>query len=141
MNDNLLTEIRTQLTELGVPLKSDPSTDISIDAELLDAEWSSGSKKVKYESAILLDEKDQTIYMYEKASEISKGFSFGSSSETSFQHGKTLARKVKATQFGPDGKVFEYSFDLGAIAKTVKKVAEDNHWKFKTVIRRKKASH
>jgi glycine cleavage system H lipoate-binding protein len=40
---------------------------------------------------------------------------------------------VKNVQYGLDGKVYEYSLDLGAIPKTVKETAKQYGWKFKTV--------
>ena len=49
---------------------------------------------------------------------------------------KALKRCV---QYDSEGKVVEYSFDLGAIPKTVKEIAKANGWKFKTVIMKKKA--
>lgn len=51
----------------------------------------------------------------------------------------TMFRKVKSMQYGPEGKVYEYNFDLGAIPKTVKEIAKANGWKFKTVVLKKKA--
>ena len=77
--------------------------------------------------------------MFEKTTEISVGVSFGMSGESSFQSGKTLFRKVKAVQYGPEGKVFEYNFDLGAIPKSVKAAAQAAGWKVKTVILKKNA--
>ena len=88
---------------------------------------------------ILLDEADKTVKMYEKTTETSAGVSFGASAETSFQSGSTLFRKVKSVQYGPEGKVFEYNFDLGAIPKAVKTAAQAAGWKFKTVILKKNA--
>ena len=88
---------------------------------------------------ILLDESDKIIKMYEKTTEISAGVSFGMSGESSFQSGSTLFRKVKSVQYGPEGKVFEYNFDLGAIPKAVKTAAQAAGWKFKTVIIKKNA--
>jgi len=79
------------------------------------------------------------VKMYEKTTEISAGASFGMSGESSFQSGSTLFRKVKSVQYGPDGKVFEYNFDIGAISKAVKAAAQVQGWSFKTVILKKNA--
>ncbi len=141
MKQELMNEIVSQLSELGLSAVASDKTDLSIDVELLDAGFSTGKKKLKYEAMILLDEKDKAIRMYEKTTEISAGISFGASSETSFQSGSTLMRKVKSVQYGPEGKVFEYNFDLGAISKSVKSTAQAHGWSFKTVILKKNAMY
>jgi len=56
------------------------------------------------------------------------------SAGSAMQSGGTLFRKVESVQYGPEDKVYEYSFDLGAIPKTAKEIAKANGWKFKTVI-------
>lgn len=139
MKKELLQEIETGLSSIGVKATPDEKTDLAIDTELLDASFSTGKKKIHYESMILLDESDKTVRMYEKTTEISAGVSFGMSGESTFQSGKTLFRKVKSVHYGPEGKVFEYNFDIGAIAKTVKAAALAQGWKFKTVVLKKKA--
>lgn len=139
MKQDLLLEIESQLSTIGIKAERSDKTDLSVDAELLDASFSTGKKKLRYEAMILLDEGEKAVKMYEKTTETSAGVSFGMSGETSFQSGSTLFRKVKSIQYGPEGKVFEYSFDLGAIPKTVKAAAQAAGWKFKTVIIKKNA--
>ncbi len=141
VKQQMLAQIVSQLAAIGVQAKPDALTDLAIDVELLDASFSTGKKKIHYESMILADESDQTIKMFEKTTEISSGVSFGMSGSSTMQSGKTLFRKVKSVQYGPEGKVFEYNFDIGAIPKTVKEIAQANGWKFKTVILKKKAMH
>ena len=51
---------------------------------------------------------------------------------------KALKRCV---QYDSEGKVVEYSFDLGAILKIVKEIAKANGWKFRTVIMKKKVMY
>jgi hypothetical protein len=48
---------------------------------------------------------------------------------------------VKSTQYGAEGKVYEYELDLGAIPKAVKNIAKEGGWKFKTVLSKAKASY
>ena len=139
MKQDLLQEIEQQLSANGLKAEHSDKTDLSVDVELLDASFSTGKKKLRYEALILLDEADKTVKMYEKTTEISAGVSFGMSGESSFQSGSTLFRKVKSVQYGPEGKVFEYNFDLGAIPKAVKTAAQAAGWKFKTVIIKKNA--
>lgn len=141
MKQQILTEIETRLAQIGVSARPDEKTDLAIDAELLDAKFSTGKKKIRYESMILADEADKTVRMFEKTTELSAGVLFGMSAESTTQTGKTLFRKVKSVQYGPEGKVFEYEFDIGAIPKTVKEIAKENGWKFKTVVFKKKAMY
>ena len=141
MKKELLLEIENQISALGISVATGEKTDLTIDAELLDASFSTGKKKIKYEAMILLDEAEKAVRMYEKTTELSAGVSFGMSGETSFQSGSTLMRKVKSVQYGPEGKVFEYNFDLGAISKAVKSAAKEHGWSFKTVILKKNAMY
>ena len=141
MKKELLLEIENQISALGISVTTGEKTDLTIEAELLDASFSTGKKKLKYEAMILLDEAEKAVRMYEKTTEISAGVSFGASGETSFQSGSTLMRKVKSVQYGPEGKVFEYNFDLGAISKAVKSAAKEHDWSFKTVILKKNAMY
>jgi hypothetical protein len=141
MKQQIIAEIKDRLSALGLPVHVGNDTDITVNAELLDAKWSTGSKKISYEAAIFADEREQIVYMFEKTTESGKGLSFGMSGESSFQSGSTLHRKVKSIQYGPDGKAYEYELDLGAILKAVKETALRYSWKFKTVLNRKKASY
>ncbi len=141
MKHDLMQEIENQLSAMGIAAAKSDKTDLSIDAELLDASFSTGKKKLRYEASILLDEHDKAVKMYEKTTEISAGVSFGMSGESTFQSGSTLFRKVKSVQYGPEGKVFEYNFDIGAITKTVKTAALAHGWSFKTVILKKNAMY
>ncbi|NLI53592.1 MAG: hypothetical protein GX417_04630 [Clostridiales bacterium] len=141
MKRDLMQEIENQLSTMGISVTRGDKTDLSIDAELLDASFSTGKKKPRYEASILLEEHDKAVKMYEKTTEISAGVSFGMSGESSFQSGSTLFRKVKSVQYGPEGKVFEYNFDIGAITKAVKTAALAQGWSFKTVILKKNAMY
>jgi hypothetical protein len=141
MKQQLLSDIWSQLSALGLPLQAKNGADITINAELLDAYWGTGSKKVSYEASILADERTQAVYLYEKTTEVGHGLSFGFNAESSFQSGSTLMRKVKSVQYGPDGKAYEYTFDLGAVSKLVKDIAKRHGWKFKMVLSRSKASY
>jgi len=141
MKQELMQDIMSQLSALGLPVEQSDKTDLMIDAELLDATLVSGKKKLKYEAMILLDEGDKTVKMYEKTTEINVGVSFGMSGESSFQSGSTLMRKVKFVQIDATGKVMEFNFDLGAISKTVKAAAAAQGWRFKTVIIKKNAMY
>jgi hypothetical protein len=141
MKEQILSQITSELAAIGLQARPDEKTDLVIETELLDAKFSTGKKKMSYECAIFADETERTVKMFEKTTEINVGVSFGMSGGMSTQSGKTLFRKVKSVQYGPEGKVYEYSFDLGAIPKTVKQIAKQNGWKFKTVIFKKKAMY
>lgn len=139
MKEEIVQEIFAKLESLALSPAKGGDSDISVDCELLDAKGGSGEKKIIYENAVLVDEKERTVFLYEKTTEKSKGFSFGASGESSFQSGKTLMRHVKGTFMGLNGAVINYDFDIGEISKSIKGIAEKNGFKFKTVIRRKSA--
>ncbi|NLI92111.1 MAG: zinc-ribbon domain-containing protein [Peptococcaceae bacterium] len=141
MKQQILSEISSKLSVLGIPVQNGNGADITISTEFLDAGWSTGSKKISYEASVFANEQDNVIYMYEKTTEVGHGLSFGGGSGSSFQSGKTLFRKVKSVQYGLDGKAYEYSLDLGAIPKAVKETAKQYGWKFKTVLNKNKAMY
>lgn len=141
MKDNIIFKIIASLKKVGVHAKVSDNTDLVIDMEFLDAKWSTGEKKISYESSILVNEDDNTIYMYEKTSESGGGFGFGMNTDSSVQSGSTLFRKVKAVTYGPEGEVINIEIDLGMIPKTIKEIAKEYGYKFKTVIFKKKAQY
>ena len=131
--------ILNKLNENGIKSETSGITDILINREFSAAGFGTGNKKIKYLAQIFLNEKDNTVYMYEKTTETGTGLSSGSDMNTSFQSGKTLFRKVKIVKYGLDGKEVELKIDLGIIPKIVKETAKDNNWKFKTVMTKKKS--
>lgn len=139
MKQNMISIVVNRLNEFGIASKLGEGTDIAISCEFLDVGWSTGNKKITYEASAYFDEANRTVFLWEFTKEIGSGLSFGGDTGSSFQTGKTLFRKVKSVQYGPEGKVFEYTLDLGAIPKAFKEVAKANGWKFKTVLRREKA--
>lgn len=139
MKEDIVQEVFTMLESKALAPVKGGESDITVDCELLDAKMGSGEKKIRYEDAILVDEAETTVFLYEKTTEKSKGFSLRTGGESSFQSGKTLMRHVKGTYMGTNGVVINYDFDLGDIPKSIKAIAEKNGFKFKTVIRRKSA--
>lgn len=139
MKQMLVQTISERFKALGIPFTSGDRADFTLQTEFLDAGWSTGAKKITYEATVFLDEEKQTAFMWEKTTEVGQGFSFDGDSESSFQSGTTLYRKVKSVQYGPDGKAYEISLDLGAIPKTVKDAAKSQGWDFKTVLKQEKA--
>ena len=139
MKAEVIEEIFAKMESMGLAPKRGLDSDIIVESELLDAKGGLSEKKISYENAILVDEKEKTVFLYEKTTEKSKGFSFGSSTESSFQSGKTLSRHVKGTFIGTNGVMVSYDFDIGDISKSIKVIAEKHGLKFKTVIRRKSA--
>ncbi len=139
MKSEVVQEIFDKLDSMGLSPKLGGVSDITVNCQLLDAKGGSGSKTITYENAVLFDEKEKTIFLYEKTAEKSKGFSFGSSSESTFQSGKTLSRHVKGVFMGANGVKIDYDYDIGEISKSIKSIAEMHNLKFKTVIRRKSA--
>lgn len=120
----IIQQIAQQLTQTGVPFTLGQGTDITVATEFVDASWGTGRKKISYEAAILVDGPGQTVLMWEKTVETGGGLSGGFSGGSTFQSGTTLMRKVKSIQYGPDGKVYEYDLNLGAIPKIAKETAK-----------------
>lgn len=137
--EGLKAKIAEKLKAIGITPAVNAGSDLSVDWEFLDAKWSTGEKKIEYHNAAFLDEADRTLYYWESSKEIGSGFSFGGNSETSFQSGMTLMRKVKSIQYGPDGKAYEYDLDLGQITRIFKETAKEHDWKFKVVLKKDKA--
>ncbi len=138
---SILDSIAAKLAVMGLQLGTAPDADAVIQAEFVDASWETGTKRIQYQASAFLDEGARTLYFWELTKETSSGVSFNAGGEASFQSGKTLFRKVKCVGFGPDGKTYEFTFDLGAIVKAFKESAATFGWKFKTVLRRGKATY
>jgi hypothetical protein len=139
MKSEVVQEIFDKLDSMGLSPKLGGASDVTVNCQLLDAKGGSGDKSITYENAVLVDEKEKAVFLYEKTAEKSKGFSFGSNYESSFQSGKTLSRHVKGVFLGANGVKIDYDFDIGEISKSIKSIAERHNLKFKTVIRRKSA--
>lgn len=137
----ILSQIAQAFTKLGVAFTQEKESDLEIHTEFVNAGWSTGTKKFRYDALILLDEDDKTAYMWQKTAESGAGFSFGGGFSSETQTGATVFRKVKIVQYGPEGKVVELTVNLGEITKTVKNAAKANGWKFRTVLRREKAKY
>lgn len=134
-------DLEFKLGAMGIPYRKEAGTDFDIRTEFLDATWGAGHKKIEYQAAAFLYEAERTLYFWEFVKETGSGFSFAGESETSFQSGTTLFRKIKSVGYGPDGKAYEYHLDLGSITKAFKETARQYGWKFKVVLKRERASY
>jgi len=134
-------QITARWAQMGLPFVIGQSTDLSVYNEFVDATWRTGNKKIVYEASVYFDDAAQTVFMWEKTTETGGGISGGYDSGTSFQSGKSLYRKIKSFQYGPDGRAYEYEIDLGAIQKIVKETAGLYGWKFKIVLSKGKAAY
>jgi hypothetical protein len=137
----IIAKIAAQYGGLGVNCTPGGAADLTVDQELLDVKFLTQKLKLHFESSILVNEAKRVVYYFEKTKEMRAGVGLGFSGESSFQSGKTLFRKVKSAGIGPDGRVYEYEFDIGRLAKIVKTVAAEDGYKMKTVLSRKKASY
>ncbi len=135
----LISNVTSKLNKLGIKYSLGEETDVSINSEFVNNVWRIGIEKINYFALAYFDEKIQTVFIWEVIKENSSGFSFGCDSESCLQSGTTVFRKVKSVQYDIDGKAYEYIFDLGEIARSFKETAKENGWKFKTVLRKKKA--
>lgn len=137
----IVSQITARWAQLGIPSQAGQGADLTVYNEFLDAQWRTGSRKIVYEASVFIDEPAQTVLMWEKTTETGGGLSGGYDSGSSFQSGKSLFRKIKSVQYGPDGRAYEYELDLGAIQKAVKEAAGLYGWKFKIVLSRAKAAY
>ncbi|SDM62608.1 zinc ribbon domain-containing protein [Acetanaerobacterium elongatum] len=142
MKEQVIGEILGSMAQLKLPFARGGGTDLSVHTEFVDAAWGTGSYKIDYEAAIFADEVSQTVYLYERTTELGSGVSFGGGgSEEYLQSGSSVYRKVKNVQFGPDGKVYEYTLNMGAIPQAVKDAAKKYGWQFKQVLSKEKAMY
>ena len=137
----MLENLEFRLGSLGIPYQRGTGADFTIRTEFLDASWGAGHKKIEYEAAAFLNESERILYFWELTKETGSGLSFSGETESSFQTGTTLFRKIKGVGYGPDGKAYEYSLDLGAITKAFKEAAQQYGWKFKVVLKKEKATY
>ena len=137
----LVTAIAAALSQLGISARLGDGTDVTVLERYLAAGWGSGGKSIDYEARFFADPSERTVYAYEKTQEVSQGLQFGGDSESSFQSGTTLFRKVKGSRIGLDGRVVAYEIDLGAVPKAVKAVVQQHGWTYRTVLLRKKAMY
>ncbi len=138
---SIVNQIKAEFDRLGISYQTGGSADFVLTNEFLDAGWSTGNKQISYEALVFADESSETVFMYELTKESGNGLSFGSENDSYSQSGTTLFRKVKSVQYGPEGKAYEYTLDLGSIPKAVREAAKQYGWKFKTVLRKEKASY
>lgn len=139
MKDEMISKIKSSLKDLGIETIDNPNTDIEINKDFLDAEFSGGKKKVNYHALAYIDDEENRLNYYEATSETSSGLSMGSFSESYSQHGTNLSRKIKSTTYGLKGEVIELELDLKEIKDIFKNTAEENDYKFKIVITKSKA--
>ncbi|MDD3212939.1 MAG: hypothetical protein PHY64_04670 [Eubacteriales bacterium] len=137
----LLAQISQAFARLGIAFTQEKASDLEIHTEFVNAGWSLGKKKFRYDAFIRLDENEKTAYLWQKTTESSAGVSLGGGFETATQSGGTIFRKVKIVQYGPEGKVVDLTLNLGEIAKAVKNTAKENGWKFRTALRQEKAKY
>ena len=137
----IIARIAGEYGAIGIGYRLGGAADLTVDQELLDVKLLTQKIKIDFENSILVSEKDKTVYYYEKTKDLRAGMGFGFSGESSFQSGATLFRKVKSAGIGPDGRPFEFEFDIGRLSKIVKEAAKEAGYKMKIVLNKKKASY
>lgn len=141
MKEKIIQEFDSRIEELGLKRSETNATDIYIKNVLLDASFKGGTNRIEYEVNALIDEKKRTIFLYELVKENGKGFSYGTSFESTLQSGLSVAKKVKSTKYGLDGKAYDYEFNLGVISKIFREIAEANKYQLKIVLYKKMANY
>lgn len=135
----LVQQIAREYEKLGVPFTLGPTADVEIHAEFLNARWSIGQKKYRYDALIKADENEKTLFFWQKTTESGGGLSLNLGVETTVQRGATAFRRVKFTQYGPEGKAAELELDLGEIVRIAQNAAKQNGWAFQTALRQEQA--
>ena len=87
MKQQILSEIKEGLAALGVQAQYGSTADVTVDAELLDAKWTTGSKKILYVASVFADERERIVYMYEKTTETGSGFPLAQAANRRFKAG------------------------------------------------------
>lgn len=141
MKDKIIQMFDSRIEELGLKRTESKSTDIYIKAVLIDASFKSGSNRIEYEVNALIDEKKRTIFLYELLKESGKGFSYGTSFESTLQSGLSVMKKVKSTKYGIDGKAYDFEFNIGVVSKIFREIAEENKYQLKIVLYKKMANY
>ena len=135
----LAAQIAQAFTQQGIAFTQGQQSDFEIHTEFVNAGWSTGKKKFRYDVLIRLAEEEKTAWFWQKTTESGAGLSFGCGLETATQSGATSLRKVKIVQYGPEGKVVEVNANLAEIGKAVKRCVKTAGWKFRTALRQDKA--
>lgn len=141
MKGQIMAEINSRLSALGILPTFGKLTDIAVMAEFVDASWGSGSKKIRYETLIYLDSTRKTAYMYEKTMESGSSREAGLGRRLSLQCGMTLYRKVKIFEYGLEGRSDEITMNLGIIPRTVREIVRKNGWQFRSTLKRSQATY
>jgi hypothetical protein len=135
----IVNETINRLLNSGIGGISASDDGILINHTFLDASGAMSQKQISFECSAFFNVQEQMVYYWEMTKDSSSGLTFGFESETTFQSGMNLHRKVKSIQYGIDGTAYEYSLDLGAVSGIMKETASAFGWKFKTVLKRDKA--
>ena len=135
----LVQQITQAYEELGIPFTLGPDADVEIHVEFLNTRWSIGHKRYRYDALMKADENEKTLSFWQKITESGGGLSLGFGAETTVQLGATAFRKVKLTQYGPEGKTAELEADWGEIVHISQDAAKHNGWAFRTVLRQEQA--
>lgn len=135
----IISEVLAKLDDLGVSYNIGKGTDVSINCEFTNANCGAGNKNIKYFASVYFNEAIKTVFMWELTKEKKNGFAFQEAEETFYQSGMTQFYRVNTTQYDIEGKLYEYTLDLGAIPKAFKDTAKNHGWSFKMVLKREKA--
>jgi hypothetical protein len=140
MKGQVMADINSQLSELGMMPTFGKGTDIMITTEFNSTNGRNGSKILVYEASIYLDQQQKTAYMYEKTSESMNRLPLNTSMPL-FQSGLGMRRNESHVRYRLDGTVYEVEWDMGAVAKAVKQSVKSNGWKFKAVSKKSQAQY
>ena len=118
--------------------------DVEIAANVADANWGVGSKKVDFSAVMKADEAQCTVFYWEMLKEqgsgMTPGFGFEGESYSSFG-GKRWGKTKEVVAVPGAGKVVDYAWDYAATRNLVEQAVRSQGWAFKVVLRKGKATY
>lgn len=138
---SMIDEIKTRLALMDVQVNEGGETDFAINQQLVLEGFGGRRGEIQLSVNAYLDEQNRVLYYYEKIVDKQKGFGFTGNSESSFQSGKSVKRKVILETLQSDGTRKTIRFNTGDISQVFKDAAKHYGWKYKMVLRRDKAMY
>ncbi|MFA7075159.1 MAG: hypothetical protein WC152_00615 [Candidatus Izemoplasmatales bacterium] len=138
MKPRLLTDIKNQLLQLGLAVEPSEEADLEIHQTFIKKRFLGGQYHIYYDLLIGINSKDEKVYVIEKISSKKSGITADVEVSSTIQSGRQVYRKVKTTAYGLDGLAHEHTLNLGDIIKAIKKIAKNQGYGFKFVLRKDK---
>lgn len=132
MKQQILDDICLKLNDLQIPYSLKDDSLISVSTKFYDVGFGTEPRIVLYELSVLLDEAQQSVFLYVKTVDqcIDSVAGTGKASAPSF----SIFRKVKRVTYDTNGISTVTTVDLGEVPNTVKNTTFKHGWKFRTAL-------